>query len=68
VTRPTGPSVARKAKANGTPAKLEATPEKVSSGPRMTRGRPPRTTAADMANPIAQPSSAEATLMRIDIQ
>ena len=29
VTRPSRPSVARKAKARGTPAKLEATPEKV---------------------------------------
>ena len=49
-----------KAKASGTPAKLDATPEKVRSGERIQRGRPPSTTAAAMAKPIRQPSSAEA--------
>ena len=68
VTMPTGPSVARKAKASGTPAKFEATPEKVSSGPRIHCGSPPSTTAAATAKPIPQPSSAEATEMRIEIQ
>ena len=45
VTSPVGPSVARKAKASGTPAKFEATPEKVVSIGRSQRGRPPITTA-----------------------
>src|SRR2546422_1451743 len=37
VTRPVRPSVARKAKASGTPAKFEATPEKVMSVGRTQR-------------------------------
>ena len=41
VTSPVRPSVARKAKASGTPAKLEATPENVISAERTERGRPP---------------------------
>ncbi len=65
--KPAGPSVAMKAKASGTPAKLEATPEKVIRGPRMDCGSPPSTIAADMAKPIRQPMRAEAKLMRIEI-
>ena len=52
VTRPSRPSVARKAKASGTPAKFEATPEKVSVAERIQSGRPPRTMAMAMAKPI----------------
>ena len=36
------PSVAMKAKARGTPAKLDATPEKVDMKERMGFGSPPR--------------------------
>jgi hypothetical protein len=35
------PSVARKAKASGMPAKLEATPENVITKERIQSGRPP---------------------------
>ncbi len=41
VARPVRPSVARKAKASGTPAKFEATPEKVMSVDRTHGGKPP---------------------------
>ncbi|MCY1243942.1 hypothetical protein D9M72_569850 [compost metagenome] len=65
---PTGPSVARNAKASGTPAKFEATPEKVRSGPRIHFGNPPKTTADAIAKPIRQPRSAEAMLILMEIQ
>ena len=68
VTRPIGPSVARKAKASGTPAKFEATPEKVSSGPRTIRGSPPSVIAAAIEKPIRQPRDAEASEILIEIQ
>ncbi len=68
VTSPSRPSVARKAKASGTPAKFEATPEKVVSGPRIQPGSPPIVIAQAMKKPIRQPSSAEATLIRIEIE
>ena len=45
VTRPVRPSVARKAKASGMPAKFEATPQKVISVGRIQRGKPPSTAA-----------------------
>jgi len=66
VTSPTGPSVAIKAKASGTPAKLDATPENVSSGERTCLGSPPNVMAADIAKPIRQPSTAEKKLTRIE--
>ena len=45
VTRPVGPSVARKAKASGMPANCEATPLKVVTNGRSARGSLPSTTA-----------------------
>ena len=57
-----------KAKASGTPAKLEATPEKVSVAERTQDGNPPRMTAIAIARPTSAPSIAEARLMRIDTQ
>ena len=57
VTRPSRPSVARKAKASGTPAKFEATPEKVRVAERIQLGRPPRTMAMAMARPMNAPRS-----------
>ena len=68
VTRPSRPSVARKAKASGTPAKFEATPEKVSVAERIQFGRPPRTMAMAMARPMKAPRMAEARLILIEIQ
>ncbi|MNL69325.1 hypothetical protein D3C87_1941740 [compost metagenome] len=68
VTRPVRPSVARKAKASGTPAKLEATPEKVSSDERIQEGRPPRTTAQASQKPIRAPPMEEARLILMEIQ
>ena len=66
VTRPSRPSVARKAKASGTPAKFEATPEKVSVAERIQLGRPPRTMAMAMASPTkrAEQRRGEADLDR----
>ena len=68
MTSPSRPSVARKANASGTPAKFEATPENVITGPRSQCGSPPNVTAQATAKPMMQPSSAEAKLMRIEIQ
>ena len=45
VTRPVRPSVARKAKASGMPAKFDATPLKVIKVGRIQLGRPPSTAA-----------------------
>jgi hypothetical protein len=42
VIMPTRPRVEMKAKASGTPAKLEATPQKVVMNPCTKRGSPPR--------------------------
>ena len=68
VTRPSGPSVARKAKASGTPAKFDATPEKVISGDRTPLGTPPRIIAAAIRKPTRQPSADEATEILMEIQ
>ena len=68
VTRPSRPSVARKAKASGTPAKFEATPENVIVAERTQRGSPPRTMAMAMASPTIAPRMAEARLILIEIQ
>ena len=62
MTRPSRPSVAKNAKASGTPAKLEATPENVSVEARTHSGKPPRTMATARANPARAPSTAEAML------
>ena len=68
VTSPTGPSVAMKAKASGTPAKFDATPENVTNGLRTPFGNPPNTTAAAIAKPMAQPKSAVTNDSLIDVQ
>ena len=60
--------MAMKAKASGTPAKLEATPLKVMVASRKTEGSPPRITAMAMARPMMQPPIAEMTLSLIEIQ
>ena len=51
-----------KAKASGTPAKLEATPLKVISVGRTQPGRPPRSAASASTRPKSAPSAAEAAL------
>ena len=68
VTRPSRPSVARKAKASGTPAKFEATPEKVSVAERIQFGSPPRTMAMAIARPAKAPMMADAKLIFMEIQ
>ncbi len=64
---PSRPSVAMKAKASGTPAKLEATPEKVITAERRPRGRAPRISASVISSPNTAPSSAEAAEIWIEI-
>src|SRR3989304_2270312 len=58
-TRPVRPSVARKAKASGTPAKFDATPEKVMSVGRTQAGRPPEIAAYARKNPNRAPPIAD---------
>ena len=62
VARPSRPSVAKKAKANGTPAKLEATPLKVISVGRSHDGRPPLSVTSASPSPISAPRMPEAAL------
>ena len=62
VTMPTRPMVAMKAKARGTPAKLEATPEKVSRPERSALGRPPRVTEKASSSPNRPPATAVTAL------
>ncbi|MNL75933.1 hypothetical protein D3C87_2018140 [compost metagenome] len=68
VTRPSRPRVEMKAKASGTPAKLDATPEKVMTAARSPSGRRPRMIASAIARPTRAPNMAEAPEMRIEIQ
>src|SRR6185503_9868628 len=68
VMSPSRPSVARKAKANGMPAKLLATPENVISVERRLEGKRPRMTARAIRRPNTTPNAADATEMRIEIQ
>ena len=60
--------MARKAKASGTPAKFEATPEKVMTGARTTAAARRAITAQATQKPMTPPRSAEARLIRIEIQ
>ncbi|MNL85151.1 hypothetical protein D3C87_2133610 [compost metagenome] len=53
--------MARKAKASGTPAKLDATPENVSSPERTQGGTPPSTIAQARKKPITAPPMDDAT-------
>ena len=69
VTRPSRPSVARKAKASGTPAKLEATPEKVSVAERtQSRQAAAHDGDGDGKADQARRGCAEARLTLIEIQ
>ena len=68
VTRPSRPSVERKAKASGMPAKLLATPEKVITAERMPSGSLPRIMASAMNRPMMAPKKAEAADTRIEIE
>ena len=63
MTSPSRPSVAMKAKASGTPAKLEATPLKVMSAGRTQSGSPPRSAASASPRPRRAPSAADAALI-----
>ncbi len=69
MTRPSRPSVARNAKASGTPAKFEATPEKVMASERIHDGSPPRATASASSRPTSTPMPADAaeTLMEMAV-
>jgi hypothetical protein len=68
VTRPSRPSVARKAKESGIPAKFEATPEKVSAVERIHDGRPPRAMTSASRKPASAPSPAEAADTLIEMR
>ena len=68
VTRPIRPSVARNAKASGTPAKFEATPENVRRVGRTHRGSPPEIAAYATKKPRIAPPSADAVLTWMLIQ
>src|SRR6185295_7265804 len=68
VTRPNRPSVARKAKASGTPAKFDATPENVRRVGRTQRGSPPEIAAYATKKPMTAPPIADAALTWMLIQ
>src|SRR4051794_38636685 len=68
VRMPTCPIVAMKAKASGTPPKLEATPENDRIAERTQLGKCPRVMAHARKNPMSAPPTALNKLSLIDDQ